>query len=146
MTDENTTNTDVNFLVTMVKAIVEHPDDVLVERIVDELGVLLKLRVNEADMSRIVGKSGQTAKALRTLLRLVGSKIDQRVNLKILEPDGSERRVEKPFARPTTRTAPTASPATPTAKPVAPKVEKPTAPPTKSDEGAPAGASFENVI
>ena len=145
MNDENT-NSDVNFLTTMVKAIVEHPDDVIVERIVDDLGVLLKLRVNETDMSHIVGKSGQTAKALRTLLRLVGSKVDERVNLKILEPDGSERRVEKTFARPA---APTPRPATAATTPVEPKVEKPAAAPATPEENVEeksASASFENVI
>jgi len=140
MTDENNSNTDIKFLTVIVKAIVEHPDDVLVERIVDDLGVLLKLRVNEADMSRIVGKSGQTAKALRTLLRLVGSKIDERVNLKILEPDGSERRIEKPVG---------SQPTVPITKPTKPKVEQPAETPENLDkkaEGEPAGVSFENVI
>ena len=65
---------DKDFLETVVKAIVDKPEDVLIERSVDDLGVLIKLRVNESDMSKIVGKMGQTAKALRTLLRLVGSK------------------------------------------------------------------------
>jgi hypothetical protein len=146
MTDDNTSGADVNFLIATVKAIVEHPDDVIVERIVDDLGVLLKLRVNEADMSRIVGKSGQTAKALRTLLRLVGSKVDERVNLKILEPDGSERRVEKTFTRPA---APTPRPTTPATQPVETKVENAEATPTIPEENVeekPAGASFENVI
>jgi len=101
MSDENTVVTnsdssaagpDKDFLEMVVKAIVDNPDDVLLERNVDDLGVLIKLRVNEADMSKVVGKGGQTAKALRTLLRLVGSKYDFRTNLKILEPDGSEQR------------------------------------------------------
>ncbi len=98
MTDETNPSleADIAFLITTVKAIVTHPNDVVAERSIDDLGVLIKLRVNEEDMSRIVGKEGRTAKALRTLLRLVGSKFDQRVNLKILEPDGSEKRVEQP--------------------------------------------------
>ena len=54
------------------------------------MGVLLTLKVAKDDMGKIIGKSGQTAKALRTLLRIVGSKNDARVNLKIVEPEGEE--------------------------------------------------------
>jgi uncharacterized protein len=117
--DANSTNEpDVAFLSTIVKAIVDNPDDIIVERSVDDLGVLIKLRVNEADMSKIVGKEGRTAKALRTLLRLVGSKFDQRINLKILEPDGSERRIEKEIETkaPAQTAAPTAAKDIPTQK------------------------------
>ena len=95
---------DLAFLLYIVKAIVDKPAEVIAERSVDDLGVLIKLRVNEADMSKIVGKEGRTAKALRTLLRLIGSKSDQRVNLKILEPDGSECRTEKASAQDSTTT------------------------------------------
>jgi uncharacterized protein len=77
---------DLAFLQYITKAIVEHPDDIVIEKRIDDLGVLLTLQVNAEDMSKIVGKEGRTAKALRTLLRLIGSKFDQRVNLKIIEP------------------------------------------------------------
>jgi len=144
MTDTNpatdpTTQADVAFLVATVKAIVSHPDDVIAERSVDDLGVLIKLRVNEDDMSKIVGKEGRTAKALRTLLRLVGSKFDQRVNLKILEPDGSERRADKPAAEaPAEKKAPVKA-----EKPAAKKSEEKEAEPKESED---AGEAFENVI
>lgn len=81
---------DQQFLEYVVKALVEHPDDVKIDRTVDEMGVLLTLRVHQDDMGKIIGKSGATAKAIRTVLRVVGMKNDARVNLKIEEPEGSE--------------------------------------------------------
>lgn len=76
----------VNFLEFVVKSIVDHPDDVKISKTVDEMGVLLSLNVNAADMGQIVGKQGTTAKALRTLLRIVGIKASSRISLKIEEP------------------------------------------------------------
>ncbi len=78
---------DREFVEYVVKQIVEHPEDVVVERGIDEMGVLLTLKVHKDDMGKIIGKSGQTAKALRTLLRIIGSKNNARVNLKIVEPN-----------------------------------------------------------
>ena len=74
-----------------MKALVDNPDDVKISRTVDEMGVLLKLSVNKDDMGKVIGRSGATAKAIRTVLRVVGMKNDARVNLKIDEPEGSER-------------------------------------------------------
>tara|TARA_B100000745_G_C19931085_1_gene313510 strand:- start:145 stop:525 length:381 start_codon:yes stop_codon:yes gene_type:complete len=79
---------DQQFLENLVKALVDHPDDVKIDRTVDEMGVLLTLDVNAEDMGKIIGRSGNTAKAIRTLLRVVGMKNDARVNLKINEPEG----------------------------------------------------------
>ena len=79
---------DREFLEYVVKALVDYPDDVKIDRIVDEMGVLLTLDVNPQDMGKIIGRSGNTAKAIRTLLRVVGMKNDARVNLKINEPEG----------------------------------------------------------
>lgn len=87
---DTTQGTDRDFIEYLVKQIVDEPDLVEVTRRVDELGVLITLRVGPHDMGKVIGKSGQTAKALRTLLRVVGSKYNLRVNLKIVEPDGSE--------------------------------------------------------
>lgn len=81
---------DQKFLEDVVKAIVDNPDDVKVNRTVDEMGVLLTLDVNAEDMGKIIGRSGNTAKAIRTLLRVVGMKNDARVNLKINEPEGGK--------------------------------------------------------
>lgn len=82
---------DEVFLETVVKMLVDHPDDVKIARIIDERGVLLTLDVNPEDMGKVIGKGGNTAKALRTLLRVVGIKNDARVNLKINEPEGGAR-------------------------------------------------------
>ncbi len=82
---------DKDFLEFLVKSIVDHPDDVVVDRKVDEMGVLLSLKVNPQDMGQVVGRQGATAKAIRSLLRIVGIKNNARVNLKIEEPEGSTR-------------------------------------------------------
>lgn len=82
---------DKDFLEFIVKSIVDAPDDVVVEREVDERGVLITLTVNPKDMGMIIGRQGTTAKAIRTLLRVVGARNNARVNLKINEPEGSER-------------------------------------------------------
>src|SRR3989344_1979230 len=82
---------DQQFLEYVVKALVDNPDDVKINRTVDEMGVLLTLSVHKDDMGKVIGRSGQTAKAIRTVLRVVGMKNDARVNLKIEEPEGSER-------------------------------------------------------
>ena len=79
---------DVQFLEYVVKALVENPSDVKIVRTVDEMGVLLTLSLNPADMGKIIGRMGNTAKAIRTLLRVVGMKNNARVNLKINEPEG----------------------------------------------------------
>jgi predicted RNA-binding protein YlqC (UPF0109 family) len=79
---------DKQFLESLVKALVDHPDSVRINRTVDEMGVLLTLDVHADDMGKIIGRSGNTAKAIRTLLRVVGMKHDARVNLKINEPEG----------------------------------------------------------
>lgn len=81
---------DQEFVEYVVKALVENPDKVKVERRVDEMGVLITLDVAGEDMGKIIGRDGATAKALRTLLRVVGMKNNARVNLKINEPEGRE--------------------------------------------------------
>ncbi len=79
---------DQEFLEYLVKSLVDHPDDVRVDRKVDEMGVLLTLHVNAVDMGQVVGRQGVTAKAIRSLLKIVGVKNNARVNLKIEEPEG----------------------------------------------------------
>lgn len=87
-------DSDKDFVSYVVKAIVDHPDDVKVERKVDEMGVLIELDINPEDMGKVIGKEGRTAKALRTLLRVLGAKNNARINLKISEPEGSTRGVK----------------------------------------------------
>lgn len=85
---------DYAFLDYVIKALVDNPDDVVINRSVDEMGVLLTLTVNPNDMGKIIGRDGNIAKALRTLLRVVGMKHNARVNLKINEPVGGKREQE----------------------------------------------------
>lgn len=96
---------DQEFLDFVVKAIVNNPDGVKTERTVDERGVLLTLDVTPSDMGYVIGRQGQTARAIRTLLKIVGAKNNARVNLKINEPEGgaprpSSRPPFNPSARP----------------------------------------------
>ncbi len=78
---------DQQFVEYIVKSVVGHPDDVVVERTIDEKGVLLTLTVNPEDLGRVIGKRGVTAQSLRTLLRALGTKNDARYNLKIVNND-----------------------------------------------------------
>jgi len=83
-----TKDSDKEFLEYVIKALVDNPDDVKIDRKVDEMGVLLSLKVNPEDMGQIIGKEGATARAIRNLVRIVGLKNHARVNLKIEEPAG----------------------------------------------------------
>jgi len=82
---------DKEFLEYIVKNLVDHPDDVKIDRKVDEMGVLLTLKVHPEDMGQIIGRQGSTARAIRSLVRIVGLKAHARVNLKIEEPEGSAK-------------------------------------------------------
>ena len=89
------TENDKEFLEFIIKALVDHPEDVKIDRKVDEMGVLLSLKVNPEDMGQVIGRSGSTARAIRTLVRIVGLKNQARVNLKIEEPEGGRPFQEK---------------------------------------------------
>ena len=82
---------DQEFVEYIIRGIVNNPNDVRTERIVDERGVLITLYINPEDMGYVIGRQGQTARAVRTLLKIVGAKENARVNLKIYEPEGSRR-------------------------------------------------------
>lgn len=89
-------NKDQEFVEYVVKGLVDRPEDVKTERAVDEMGVLITLHVNPADLGQVIGRQGQTAKSIRTLLRVVGAKNHARVNLKIYEPEGLRGRGRGP--------------------------------------------------
>ena len=80
-------NTDHDFLEFVVKSIVNNASDVKITRTVDEMGVLLNLKVHSEDMGQIIGRQGSTARAIRTILRVIGVKNNARINLKIEEPE-----------------------------------------------------------
>ena len=93
-------NADQQFVELLVKSIVNNPNDVKTNRTIDERGVLITLDVNPADMGYVIGRQGQTAHAIRTLLKIVGAKNNARVNLKINEPVGG-RKFATPASQPT---------------------------------------------
>lgn len=87
--NSTTTTTDtpgLPFLTYVLESIVDDKDQLHIDVKVDELGILMTVRVSDRDMGKLIGKGGQTVKALRTLLRIVGGNLQQRINLKILEP------------------------------------------------------------
>jgi len=86
---------DQEFVEYIVKSLVDNPDKVKTERVIDEMGVLITLDVDQSDMGQVIGRQGQTAKSIRTLLKVVGAKSNARVNLKIREPEGSTRAPKK---------------------------------------------------
>lgn len=87
---DQTAGPDKDFVEFVVKSIVGDPDKVSVTRSVDSMGVLLTLQVSKEDMGKVIGKSGQTAKSIRILLRVIGAKTNTRINMKIVEPEGGE--------------------------------------------------------
>jgi predicted RNA-binding protein YlqC (UPF0109 family) len=82
----DTTMEDQILLEQIVRAIVSNPDEIEIDRTVDEMGVLLRLRVDGNDMGKLIGRDGAMVKAIRTLLRGIGMKHNARVNVKLLEP------------------------------------------------------------
>lgn len=88
------TNTDQEFIEFVVKHLVNKPDDVKVDRKVDEMGVLLTLHVNQEDLGIVIGKQGKTIQAIRVLARIVGAKNNARVNLRLESPE-DEKKTEK---------------------------------------------------
>ncbi|MDP3947653.1 MAG: KH domain-containing protein [bacterium] len=78
-----------DFLEYVVKAIVDHPEDVRVERKIDGKGAFLSLRVNGQDMGQVLGRKGATAVVIRSLLHIAGIKNNAHIGLKIEEPEGS---------------------------------------------------------
>ncbi len=87
-------NIDQQFVEYVVKSLVNHPDEVVIERTIDEKGVLLKLSVNPEDLGRVIGKRGVTAQSIRTLLRALGTKNDARYNFKIMD-DGDDNKPQR---------------------------------------------------
>lgn len=87
--------TDQEFVEMIVKEIVDNPGDVKTEKTIDDRGVLISLVLNPTDMGKIIGKGGRTVNSIRKLLHVYGAKTDERINLKIFEPDGGEVRMSE---------------------------------------------------
>jgi predicted RNA-binding protein YlqC (UPF0109 family) len=77
------------YLIAIVSPLLKHPDELTVDQTIDEMGVLLSIKVHKYDMGTIVGRNGETAKAIRQLVRIVGLIGKQRVSIRVNEPDGS---------------------------------------------------------
>jgi uncharacterized protein len=90
---------EVEFVEYIIKNLVSHPDKVVVSRSVDELGLLITVDVDREDMGMVIGREGSNAKAIRTLLRVVGAKNNARANLKFNEPEGSTHVKRDPYDR-----------------------------------------------
>lgn len=76
----------LEFINVVLGMLVEDKDQLAIESSHDDLGILITVRVSDRDMGKLIGKSGQTIKSIRTLLRVIGGMANQRVNLKVLEP------------------------------------------------------------
>jgi predicted RNA-binding protein YlqC (UPF0109 family) len=93
-------NIDQDFVEFIVKSLVGKPEEVKIERRIDEKGVLIELTVDPEDLGRIIGKRGATAQSLRTLLRALGTKNDARYNLKIVDNGPEDYRPSRNDAAP----------------------------------------------
>jgi len=80
------------FIEYVAKALVDHPEEVDVREIDSERAVIFELRLNQADIGKVIGKSGRTITAIRTLLTSAAAKQGKRAMLEIIEPEG--RRTE----------------------------------------------------
>ena len=89
MTETTNTIPGLDFLQYVLESLVEDRDELHVEGRIDDLGILLTVSVSARDMGKLIGKGGQTVKALRTLIRVIGGNSSQRINIKILEPENS---------------------------------------------------------
>jgi len=69
----------------IAKALVDTPASVAVNEVAGEHATVFELRVAESDLGKVIGKQGRTARSLRTLLTAVGTKLNRRFTLEILE-------------------------------------------------------------
>ena len=118
--------TDQEYVESIVKAIVDHPEEVVTGRTLDERGVLIQLTVNREDMGKVIGREGRTAKAIRSLLRVFGARNESRINLKIVDPEGGSVAIpEESAASAPAERAPKAETRAPEKEAPAPKVATP---------------------
>ena len=74
-----------NLVLTMVKALVDKPDEVSLREVEGEKTTVLELRVAKEDLGKVIGKQGKTAKAMRTILNATATKLKKRAVLEIIE-------------------------------------------------------------
>jgi predicted RNA-binding protein YlqC (UPF0109 family) len=73
------------FIAYLIKNLVDNPDSVDVQIVDGEQGTLVEVRVNEADVAKVVGRQGKTIKSLRTIAMTVGARFGRRVRLELVE-------------------------------------------------------------
>ncbi|RKZ31976.1 RNA-binding protein [bacterium] len=73
------------FIETIARALVDNPDEVDVREVSGEKTIVYELRVNESDLGKVIGRGGQTARSIRTLLSAVSAKMGKRAVLEIIE-------------------------------------------------------------
>jgi hypothetical protein len=78
---------DQQFLESMLREIVEHPNEAEVKREVDDLGILLTIKVNKSDMGLVIGKRGINANAIKLIMKLIGYRNNNHISIKIEEPN-----------------------------------------------------------
>ena len=78
---------DQEFVEYLVRALVDHPEDVKTERTVDEMGVLITLYLHPEDMGQVIGKGGRVANAMRVLLRVVSAREGKQIELEVVDPN-----------------------------------------------------------
>jgi uncharacterized protein len=76
------------FIEYVAKALVDYPEEVDVREIDGERAVIFELRLNQTDIGKVIGKSGRTITAIRTLLTSAAAKQGKRAMLEIIEPEG----------------------------------------------------------
>ncbi len=69
----------------IAKSLVDFPDDVSVTEIEGEHSTVLELRVNEADMGKVIGKQGRIAKSIRSVMKSVAAKANKHVSVEIVQ-------------------------------------------------------------
>src|SRR5436190_22577060 len=78
----------------VVKSLVDYPEQVEIREVDGERVLLFEVRLNPTDVGKVIGKSGRTITAIRTLLTRAAAKNGKRAMLEIIEPDGSKRQAE----------------------------------------------------
>lgn len=78
------------YLHAILEYLVKYPEDLKIVKTEDQIGTLLTVSCNREDMGVIIGKTGETARSIRNLVRIVGVRNGIRVSVKINEPDGSK--------------------------------------------------------
>jgi uncharacterized protein len=85
---------DLHVLLTILQNLVTVPEDIVINRMIDEQGVLLSVKVNSVDMRLVIGKNGGMSNAIKQVMRAVGKAHKMNIRISFLEPDGSNRYVK----------------------------------------------------